>query len=150
MNRLNYFKESPEAFNAMLALSNYANGALDHSLVYLVLTRVSQINGCAYCIDMHTKDAIAHGETAQRLFLLDAWRETKLYTEREQAALAWAESVTKIPNGHVPDDVFEFASKHFTKKELVDLTTLVVVINGWNRFNIAFQTEGGHYKPATK
>ena len=109
--------------------------------------RASQINGCAYCIDMHTKDARAAGETEQRLYLLDAWREAPLYTERERAALAWTEAVTLVADGHVPDDAYEAASNNFTEDELVSLTLAIVAVNGWNRMNIAFRMEAGSYRP---
>jgi len=117
------------------------------SLLELIKTRVSQINGCAYCIDMHTKDARAAGETEQRLYMLEAWRESPFYTERERAALAWAEAVTLVREGHVPDEVYEQARAQFGEDELANLTLAVVAINGWNRFNIAFRTEPGGYKP---
>jgi AhpD family alkylhydroperoxidase len=109
--------------------------------------RASQINGCAYCLDMHSKDARAAGETEQRLYLLDAWRETSLYTEREGAALAWTEAVTLVADGHVPDGVYAEVSPHFTEQELVALTLAVVAINGFNRLNIAFRVEGGSCTP---
>jgi AhpD family alkylhydroperoxidase len=116
-------------------------------LLNLVRLRVSQINGCAYCIDMHSKDLRAAGETEQRLYELDAWRETPFYTEREQAALAWAEAITQITDGHVPDAVFDQARDQFSDQELADLTLAVVAINGWNRLNIAFRTVPGTYEP---
>ena len=109
--------------------------------------RASQINGCAYCLDMHSKDARAEGETEQRLYLLDAWRETSLYSERERAALAWTEAVTLIAEGHVPDDVYAEASNHFTEQELVALTLAIAAVNSWNRLNIAFRMEAGNYRP---
>jgi AhpD family alkylhydroperoxidase len=109
--------------------------------------RASQINGCAYCLDMHTKDARAAGETEQRLYLLDAWRETDLYSERERAALAWTEAVTLVTQGHVPDDVYLEVARHFTEQEVIVLTLAVIAINGWNRFNIAFRPEVGGYRP---
>jgi AhpD family alkylhydroperoxidase len=123
------------------------SSGLEHSLLELVKMRSSQLNGCAYCLDMHSKDARAAGETEQRLYLLDAWRETSLYSERERAALAWTEAVTRIADGHVPDDVFEEASKHFSEDELVALTLGIVAVNGWNRLNIAFRSEAGNYRP---
>lgn len=124
-------------------------GRLEPALVQLVLMRVSQINGCAFCLDMHSKDARAAGETEQRLYLLPAWRETTLYSERECAALAWAEELTRLGSpGSVSDATYEEASKLFDEAALVDLTLLVVSINSWNRINIAARTIGGHYKPA--
>jgi AhpD family alkylhydroperoxidase len=109
--------------------------------------RASQINGCAYCLDMHSKDARAAGEKEQRLYVLDAWRETSLYSDRERAALAWTESVTRVADTHVPDDVYEEVSRHFSEQELVALTLAVVAINGFNRLNVAFRVEGGSYQP---
>ena len=120
---------------------------LEPSLLELVKMRSSQLNGCAYCLDMHSKDARAAGETEQRLYLLDAWRETSLYSERERAALAWTEAVTFVADGHVPDDVYDEVSKHFSDDELVALTLEIVAINGWNRLNIAFRMEAGNYRP---
>ncbi len=119
-------------------------------LVDLICVRVSQINGCAYCIDMHTKDLRAHGETEQRLYLLNAWRESPFYTERERAALAWAEAVTRLTEGQVPDDIYEQAREQFSKAELANLTLATVAINSWNRFNIAFRTVPGSYQPAAR
>src|SRR5262245_24293842 len=120
--RINYSQVSAGALRAMFSLKKYVNDSgLEQSLLELIKTRASQINGCAYCIDMHTKDARAHGETEQRLYALDAWRETPFYTERERAALAWTEAVTLITGGHVPDDVFEQARAQFSEGELVDL-----------------------------
>jgi AhpD family alkylhydroperoxidase len=113
---------------------------LERSLLHLIKTRASQINGCAFCLDMHTREAREDGETEERLYVLSAWRETADYTERERAALAWTEAVTRIAHGHVPDDVYEVARQQFTDKELADLTLAVVAINGWNRLSIAFRT----------
>lgn len=126
-----------------------AAGRLEPALVELVLMRVSQINGCAFCLDMHGKDARAAGETEQRLYLLPAWRETTLYSERERVALAWAEELTELASPEaVSDPLYERARQVFEETELVDLTLLVVTINGWNRVNIAARTIGGGYKPA--
>jgi AhpD family alkylhydroperoxidase len=122
---------------------------LDQGLLDLVYLRASQINGCAYCIDMHPKDLRARGETEQRLYLLDAWRESPFYSEREQAALAWTEAVTRVDLGHVPDDVYEQVRSQFPDEELANLTMAVVAINSWNRLNIAFRTVAGGYRPAT-
>jgi AhpD family alkylhydroperoxidase len=125
-------------------------GRLEPALIELVLMRVSQINGCAYCLDMHSKDARAAGETEQRLHLLPAWRETRLYSERERIALAWAEELTELASHDaVSDALYEQASQQFEEAELVDLTLLVVTINGWNRINVAARAIGGHYKPAS-
>jgi AhpD family alkylhydroperoxidase len=132
----------------MLGLEGYLHHCkLETKLLNLVRLRVSQINGCAYCIDMHSKDLRATGETEQRLYSLDAWRETPFYNEREQTALEWAEAVTHITQGHVPDEVFARAREQFSEPELVDLTLAVVAINGWNRLNIAFRTVPGAYQP---
>ena len=146
--RLNYYAASPDGFKAMRALQAHVDGCgIEHTLLELVKMRASQINGCAYCLDMHTKDARAAGETEQRLYLLPAWRETGLYTPRERAALAWAEAVTRLTDQHVPDAVYDEARRHFDEKALVDLTLAVIAINGWNRLSIAFQVEAGSYQP---
>jgi AhpD family alkylhydroperoxidase len=147
--RLDYAKVSPKALQAMLGLEVYVNRAgLEHGLLELVKMRASQLNGCAYCLDMHSKDARAAGETEQRLYLLDAWREAPFYTPRERAALAWTEAVTRVDSGHVPDAVYTETREHFTEQELVDLTLAVVAINGWNRLAIAFRAEAGSHQPA--
>ncbi len=122
---------------------------LERSLLELVKTRASQINGCAYCIDMHTKDARANGESEQRLYALFAWRETPFFTERELAALAWTEAVTRVADTQVPDEVYELAREHFNENELVDLTLAIVAINGWNRLSVAFRTVPGTYQSPT-
>jgi AhpD family alkylhydroperoxidase len=138
--RLNYYGAAPDAIKAVMALENYVVGSgLEHSLIHLVKTRASQINGCAFCIHMHTREARAEGETEERLYLLDAWRESPLYTARERAALAWTEAVTLVAETHVPDDVYEEARGQFNDKELVDLTVLVGAINAWNRLAISFR-----------
>jgi AhpD family alkylhydroperoxidase len=143
-SRIDYPKASSRVLNAMMALQGAVNkSSLEPSLMELVKMRASQINGCAFCIDMHSREAMAKGETAQRLFLLDAWREAPLYTEREQAALAWTEAVTLITDGHVPDEVFEQARQQFSEEELVELNLAVVAINGWNRFAIPFRAIPG-------
>ena len=123
---------------------------LDHALLELVKLRASQINGCAHCIDMHTKELRAGGETEQRLYLLDAWRETPLYSDRERAALAWTEAVTLVTEGHVPDDVYQLARAQFDEQELANLTLAIVAINGANRLNIAFRTVPGSYRAAVR
>lgn len=150
--RIDYKKESPGAFQAMLGMENYVRQCgLEHSLLELVKTRVSQINGCAYCLDMHTKDARAAGETEQRLYLLPAWRETTFYSERERAALAWAETVTQLSGHGVPDELYEEVRQQFAEKEMVDLTLAIIAINGWNRLAIPFCAEAGIYQsPATR
>ena len=139
--RLDYKLASPEAFNALLGTEQQVHrSGVEPSLLELVKTRASQLNGCAWCLDMHTKDARACGETEQRLYLLSAWREAPCYTERERAALAWTEAVTLIAQG-VPDAVYDEVRRHFDEKALVDLTLAVIAINGWNRMNVAFRTE---------
>jgi AhpD family alkylhydroperoxidase len=149
--RINTRSVSPGALKAMLGLETYLHqSGLDTKLLDLINLRVSQINGCAYCLDMHWKDLRAAGETEQRLYGLDAWRESPYYTDRERAAFAWVEAVTLVRDWHVPDDVFEEAHRHFNDKELADLTLGVVAINAWNRLNIAFRTEAGTYQPANK
>jgi AhpD family alkylhydroperoxidase len=146
--RINPYKAAPGAYQAMAALGAYGNSSgLEKSLMELVKLRASQINGCAYCIDMHTKDALADGESAQRLFLLDAWRESPFYSERERAALEWTEALTKVYEGHVPDAVYLRAKAQFSDEELANLSIVVVTINAWNRLGIAFRAEPGHYQP---
>lgn len=146
--RIDIMSLNPGAMNAMFGLGKYlSQTALDKRLLDLINLRVSQINGCAYCIDMHWKDLRATGENEQRLYGLDAWRESPYYTERERAALAWAEAVTRVSETHVPDEVFEEAKRQFNDQDLADLTLNVVAINGWNRLNIAFRNEAGTYQP---
>ncbi|HEY3517462.1 MAG TPA: carboxymuconolactone decarboxylase family protein [Gammaproteobacteria bacterium] len=146
--RIDFTHVSPLSLKPLFALGALVEtSGLEHSLLELVKMRSSQLNGCAYCLDMHSKDARAAGETEQRLYLLDAWRETSLYSERERAALAWTEAVTLVADGHVPDDVYDEASNHFTEDELVALTLAIVAVNGWNRLNIAFRMEAGNYRP---
>ena len=147
--RLDPRKAAPEVYRAMLALESAVKATgLESNLLDLIKLRASQINGCAFCIDMHSKDLRAEGESEERLYLLDAWRETPFYTDRERAALAWTEAVTLIAHGHVPDEVYEQARQHFSDDELTKLTLAVVAINGWNRFGIAFRAAPGHYRPA--
>jgi AhpD family alkylhydroperoxidase len=149
--RFDYRNEAPGLYKAMLGLEQYLKACgLEERLLHLLKLRASQINGCAYCIDMHWKDLRALGETEQRLYSLDAWRECPFYTDRERAALTWTEAVTLITNGHVPDDVYESVRLHFTAKEISDLTLLVVTINGWNRLSIAARTEPGTYQPPVR
>ncbi len=146
--RIEYGKVAPGAVEAMSGLERYIRqSGLDPALIELVKLRASQINGCAYCIDMHTKDARSRGESEQRLYELVAWRETPFYTDRERAALAWTEAVTRVADGHVPDDVYEMARAQFTEKELIDLTLAIIAINGWNRLAISFRTVPGTYQP---
>ena len=136
------------AGQAMLQLSKASESSgLERSLLELVKTRASQINGCAYCIDMHTKDARAKGETEQRLYGLSAWRETPYYSDRERAALEWTETITRIADTHVPDEVYEQVRRHFDEDQLVALTFAAVVINAWNRLAISFRVPAGTYQP---
>src|SRR5215510_11810236 len=130
---------------AMFGLSSETSARLDHHLFELVKIRASQINGCAYCLDMHTKDARLAGETEQRIYALSAWRETPFFTDRERAALEWTEAVTRVGESHVPDDLYEQVSAHFNETELVALTFGVIVINSWNRLSIAFRPVVGSY-----
>jgi AhpD family alkylhydroperoxidase len=146
--RLNYAKIAPDALKAMLELEKYVHGSgLERSLYELVKTRASQINGCAYCLDMHTKDARKAGETEQRLYVLSAWRETPFFTERERAALEWTEALTLISDNDVPDSLYNSVREHFNEKEMVALTMAIVAINGWNRLAISFRTVPGTYEP---
>jgi len=147
-SRIDFTRISPQSLRPLLALGTQVEASgLERPLLELVKMRASQINGCAYCLDMHSKDARTQGESEQRLYLLDAWRDTALYTDRERAALAWTEAVTRVTDGHVPDDVYAEASSHFTEQELVALTFAVIAINSFNRVNIAFRMEGGSYQP---
>ena len=147
--RIDHSKVSPGANQAMYAIERYVRQCgLDPQLLELVKLRASQINGCAYCVDMHTKDARARGETEQRLYAVVVWREAPFFTQRERAALAWTEAVTLVSRDQVPDDVFEIARKQFSDKELVDLTMAIVAINGWNRLAISFRAVAGTYQPA--
>jgi AhpD family alkylhydroperoxidase len=136
--RYDAFKAAPGALAAMRGLQDYVNKCgLEKSMLELVKSRASQINGCAFCIHMHSRDARAQGESEERLYLLDAWRESPLYSDRERAALAWTEAVTLVADTRVPDEVYDEARRHFSEKELTDLTMAVVVINGWNRLMVA-------------
>lgn len=146
--RIDYAKIVPDGLAAMLGLERYIHGTdIEPELIELVKTRASQINGCAYCLDMHTKDARARGETEQRLYTLTAWRETPFFSERERAALAWTEAVTLISQHEITDALYDEARRHFSEKELVDLTLAIVTINGWNRLAITFRTPAGSYQP---
>lgn len=143
--RINFFAKGANAMKAMYGLGAYlAKSPVEQKLLHLLYFRVSQINGCAYCLDMHSKDLRVAGETEQRLYMLDAWREGTVYTDRERAALAFAEGVTKT---HVSDEVYAEATKQFTDDELIDLTMAIVTINSYNRINITFQTPAGSYQP---
>lgn len=146
--RLDYVKSAPDGFKAMSGLEQYVrHSGLEPALLELVKIRASQINGCAFCLDMHSKDARAGGETEQRLHTLSAWRETPFFNERERAALAWTETVTRVSETHVPDETYESARQHFSERELVDLTLAIVAINGWNRLATSFRSVPGSYRP---
>lgn len=146
--RIDFKNAAPGGYKAMATLQAYVGrSGLEASLLELIKLRASQINGCAYCLDMHSKDARAAGETEQRLYTLSAWRETPFFTPRERAALAWTEALTNVADTHIPDDVYEAARQQFTEKELVDLALAIVVINGWNRLAIAFRSVPGSYEP---
>ncbi len=149
--RLNYVRIAPDGYKALRNLDEYVRSAsLETSLLELVKIRASQINGCAYCVDMHTKDARAEGETEQRIYALNAWRETPFFSDRERAALAWTEALTNISSTHAPDDIYQFARQQFSDKELVDLTYAVSVINAWNRMAISFRSVPGQYQPKAR
>jgi AhpD family alkylhydroperoxidase len=146
--RIDFKSVAPDVFSAMRGLETCVRrSGLDRALLELVRTRVSQINGCAYCLDMHTKDARAAGETEQRLHVLAAWREAPFYSAAERAALAWAEAVTKLESNDVPDALYAEARQHFDEKALVELTLAIVAINGWNRLAVPFRSEVGAYRP---
>ena len=146
--RFDYTEAAPGVTAAMFAVERYVRkSGLEPTLLELVKLRASQLNGCAYCVDMHTKDARAHGETEQRLYATMVWRESPFYTDRERAALAWTEAVTLVSQGQVPDSVYQIARKEFSEKELVDLTMAVIAINGWNRLAISFRAVAGTYQP---
>jgi AhpD family alkylhydroperoxidase len=143
--RINFFAKGADAMKAMYGLGAYlAKSPVEQKLLHLLYFRVSQINGCAYCLDMHSKDLRAAGETEQRLYMLDAWLRGTVYTNRERAALAFAEGVTKT---YVPDEIYDAAAAEFTEQELIDLTVAIITINSYNRINITFQTPGGSYQP---
>lgn len=149
--RIDYRKFAPEALKAMYAMEAYfGQCSIEEKLLHLLKLRASQINGCAFCIDMHWKDARALGETEQRLYGLDAWEESPYYTQRERAALAWVEAITRVSTTHVPDAVFEEVRKHFSEQEVVDLVYVTSTINAWNRIAISLRAVPGRYQPAHK
>jgi AhpD family alkylhydroperoxidase len=149
--RIDYRKFAPEALKALLAVESYlAHCSIEHNLLHVLKLRASQINGCAFCIDMHWKDARAAGETEQRLYGLEAWRESPYYTDRERAALAWTESLTQVSSTHVPDEVFVEVQKYFSEKEIIDLVYAISIINAWNRIAISLRAVPGHYQPPQK
>ena len=144
--RLDWYKTLPKGIEAMMGLQKVVDESkIDHKLLELVKIRASQINGCAYCLDMHTKDAIAIGETEQRLHVLAAWREAPFYSERERAALVWCESLTNISNTGAPDEDYKEVEKLFSPEEIVELTMSIIVINSWNRLAVGFRSEVGNY-----
>jgi AhpD family alkylhydroperoxidase len=149
--RIEFHKIGQKPIQLMLAIEGYLNGCgLDHGMLHLIKLRASQINGCAYCIDMHSKDARAAGESEQRLYALNAWEETPFFSERERAALQWTEALTLVADGHVPDAVFEAVRPHFTDDELVNLSLAISTINAWNRLSIAFRSVPGAYQPPVR
>jgi AhpD family alkylhydroperoxidase len=149
--RFSYPKAAPGAYQAMLGLEQYLHSCgLEESLLTLIKLRASQINGCAYCLDMHWKDLRAIGEDEQRLYSLDAWRECPFYTPRERAALEWTEAITRITNGRVPDAMYQEVRPHFSEKELADLTLAVATINAWNRLSISARSVPGEYQPVRR
>lgn len=147
-NRISLLSDGKRVMGALQHFGTHLmRSDLPENLLHLIYYRVSQINGCAYCLDMHSKDLLAAGENAQRLFVMDAWRETPFFTEQERAALSWAEAVTKLENGEVPQEVYDEAARYFTGSQLMDLTLGIAAINTYNRFNIAFPPEVGGYVP---
>ena len=147
--RIDYRKVAPEAIRALAAVERYARGSnLEPALLELVRLRASIVNGCAYCVDMHSKDARARGESEQRLYAVSVWREAPFFTPRERAALAWTEAVSKVNEDQVPDEVYRLAREHFEERELVDLTMAIIAINSWNRLAISFRAPAGTYEPA--
>lgn len=146
--RINVNETGREALAALFSMVKYlSKSPLEKSLLHLIEYRVSQMNGCAFCLDMHSKDFLAVGENPQKLFLMNAWREAPFYSERERAALVWAEVLTQLESSSVPDTIFEETRKHFTEQELVDLTFGIIVTNSYNRMKIAFGAEVGSYRP---
>jgi AhpD family alkylhydroperoxidase len=149
--RIEFKNVVPAAYRAMLGLEEFVHkSGLDPKLLELVKIRASQINGCAYCLDMHTKDARAGGESEQRIYLLDAWKESPFYSERERAALEWTETLTLLPERGAPDEIFDRVRKHFRDEEIVNLTMAIVAINGWNRLEVGFKGDVGDYQPAKR
>lgn len=146
--RINYSKSAPDSIKGLMEIESYVRkSGLDLTIFELVKYRASQINGCAYCMDMHTKDARAAGESEQRLYVLSAWREVDLYTEKEKAALAWTEALTLVSQNDISNVLYEDLKKHFDEKEIIALTMAIIAINGWNRLAIAFKTPAGQYQP---
>ena len=149
--RINLMKTATGAYQAMSQVEKYLHGCgLDHKFIHMLKLCASQINGCAYCIDMHWKDAIAAGETVQRLYGLDAWEESPYYNDKERAALAWVEALTNIRDGHAPDDVYAKVREHYSEEEVANLTWLTAAINAWNRVAIGVRSPAGLYQPPKK
>jgi len=149
--RIDYMRVAGGGYRAMLGLEQYLHQCgLEERLLHLIKLRASQINGCAYCLDMHWKDLRAIGESEQRMYSLDAWEESPYYTERERAALAWTEAVTRLSEGHVPDKVYETVRTQFNEQELANLTLAIATINAWNRLSIAGRTTPGTYQPQAR
>jgi AhpD family alkylhydroperoxidase len=149
--RIDYRKVAPAAVSGMLGVQRYVDHcSLEKPLLELVKLRASEINGCAYCVDMHSKDARARGETEQRLYAVAVWREAPFFSDRERAALAWTEAVTLIAQTGIPDDIYQLARGQFNEKELVDLTMAVIAINGWNRLAVSFRAVAGTYQPKSE
>jgi AhpD family alkylhydroperoxidase len=147
-SRIDFSKLNPKLMQSLLGLGAFVReSGLDQKLLHLVMMRASQINGCAYCLDMHSKDAREDGETEQRLYGLDAWRESPYYSPKERAALAWTEAVTLVAKTRVPDEVYDEAKRQFSESDIVNLTVAVTTINTFNRLNVAFRTEAGGYRP---
>ncbi|SDN06076.1 alkylhydroperoxidase AhpD family core domain-containing protein [Siphonobacter aquaeclarae] len=148
ISRINVFEKNQGVLKALSSLQMYlGKSPIEKNLLHLLYFRVSQLNGCAFCLDMHSKDLRAAGESEQRLYMISAWDEAPVYTERERAAIAWAEAVTRLGREGVPDNVYERALRSFTEDELIDLTVAVIAINSYNRINVAFRTPSGHYQP---
>jgi len=146
-SRIDFSKLNPKVMQALLGLGAFVHDSgLDQKLLHLVMLRASQINGCAYCLDMHSKDARADGETEQRLYGLDAWRESPYYSPKERAALAWTEAVTLVSQTRVPEEVYDEVKQQFSESDIVNLTVAVTTINTFNRLNVAFRTEAGGYR----
>jgi len=146
--RISYIQADPKALQLLLAVeAHIRTTSLEPKLLHLVKMRASQINGCAFCLDMHNKDARAEGETEQRLYSLDAWEEAPYYSDRERAALEWTEALTTLSNGHAPDSAYDKVRAYFSESEIVALTLSIAMINSWNRLNVAFRTEAGGYQP---
>jgi AhpD family alkylhydroperoxidase len=148
-SRIEYAQVVPEAVEALRTLEKYVRTCgIEQKTLELIKIRASQIDGCAYCLDMHTKDACARGETEQRIYALNVWREAPFFTEKERAALAWTEAVTQVSTSRVPDEVYDIARQCFDERKLVNITIAIIAINGWNRLAVSFRSVPGVYEPA--